>query len=132
MEDLFKKVFYTGIGLVSNTTDSLKKGMDDLVKKGKISEAEGAKVVSNLEENLAEKREEFEAILTNAVGITMAKLNLPTAEGINRLEKRIKSLEIKVGLLSKELDNMEKAEAPKKKTTTRKTTTTRRRKATAK
>ncbi len=118
MEDLFKKVFYTGIGFVSNTTESLKKGMDDLVKKGKISEAEGAKVVSNLEDNLAEKREEFEAIMTNAVGITMAKLNLPTAEGINRLEKRIKSLEIKVGLLSKELDGLEKP-APKKKTTTR-------------
>ncbi len=124
MEDLFKKAFYTGVGLVANTTDTLRKGMDDLVKKGKISEEEGQKVVSNLEENLSEKREEFEAIINNAVGLTMAKLNLPTADSINRLEKRIKSLEIKVGLLSKELDAATKPKAkaaPAKKTTRRKT-----------
>ncbi len=113
MEDLFKKVFYTGIGMVSNTTESLKNGIDELVKKGKLSEEEGQSVVSRLEDNFVEKKEEFEAIVTNAVGLTMSKLNLPTASGIQRLEKRIKSLEIKVGLLSKELDAMQKASAKK-------------------
>ncbi|MEL6863006.1 MAG: phasin family protein [Bacteroidota bacterium] len=109
MEDLFRKVFYTGIGLVTNTTESLKKGVDELVAKGKITREEGLKVVSNLEENITEKREEFESMLNNAVGLTLNRLNLPTADSINRLEKRIKSLEIKVGLLSKELDAAEKA-----------------------
>ncbi|MEM1322623.1 MAG: phasin family protein [Bacteroidota bacterium] len=122
MEDLFKKVFYTGVGIVSNTTDTLKKGMEDLVNKGKISEEEGQKVVSSIEENLSEKKEEFEAMLNNAVGLTMAKLNLPTADAINRLEKRIKSLEIKVGLLSKELDAVGKTAEPAKKTTRRRKT----------
>ena len=126
MEDLFKKVFYTGVGLVSNTKESLKNGIDELVKKGQISEEEGQKVVNKLEDNLIEKKEEFEAIVNNAVGITMAKLNLPTADSIHRLEKRIKSLEIKVGLLSKEMDAMQKAATKKtSRTATAKKTTTR-------
>ncbi len=129
MEDLFKKVFYTGVGLVTNTTNSLKNGVNELVEKGKISEEEGKKVVSGVEETIETKREEFEAIMNNAVGIAMAKLNFPSSENINRLEKRIKSLEIKVGLLTKELEQKTetaKKAAPKKatakKTTTRKTT----------
>jgi hypothetical protein len=50
----------------------------------------------------------------------LEKLNLPKADEVEKLEKRIKSLEVKVGLLNKELDKMEKAngddEEPKKTT----------------
>lgn len=117
MEDLFKKVFYTGVGLVNTTAGTFKKGVEDLVERGKISEDEGKKVVAGLEENMSEKREEFEAVLTNVVGVALAKLNLPTADSIKSIEKRIKSLEIKVGLLSKEMDAKTTAKkAPVKKT----------------
>lgn len=114
MEDLFKKMLYTGVGLVTNTSESLKKGIDELVNKGKLSEEEGQKVVSNLQKNLETKREEFEAGINNVVAVAMEKLNLPTADAIKSLEKRIKSLEIKVGLLSKELEGAKDAEEGKK------------------
>ncbi|HMQ49632.1 MAG TPA: phasin family protein [Saprospiraceae bacterium] len=114
MEDLFKKVLYTGVGLVTNTSESIKKGIDELVNKGKLSEDEGQKVVSNLQKNLETKREEFEAGINNVVAVAMEKLNLPTADAIKSLEKRIKSLEIKVGLLSKELETTKDGEEGKK------------------
>ncbi len=115
MEDLFKNAFYTGIGLVNNTATSLRKGVEEMVEKGKISAEDGKKVVAGLEDDMSEKREEFEAVLSNVVGVALAKLNLPTGDAIKSLEKRIKSLEIKVGLLSKEL---EATKTPVKKATT--------------
>ena len=120
MEDLFKNAFYTGIGLVNNTASSLRKGVEDMVEKGKISAEDGKKVVAGMEEDMSEKREEFEAVLSNVVGVALAKLNLPTGDAIKSLEKRIKSLEIKVGLLSKEL---EATKAPAKKAATAKKAT---------
>ncbi len=123
MEDVFKKILYTGVGMVTTTRETLTKGVEELISKGKISKEEGEKVVSKMEKNLETKREEFEAGLTNMVGLAMDKLNLPSAELLKRLEKRIKSLEIKVGLLTKELDASKKevAAAKKQKPVARKT-----------
>ena len=131
MEDLFKKVFYTGVGMVSTTTETIQNAIDELVQKGKISEEEGEKVVSNFEQTFSEKKEEFEGVVTNAVGLAMAKLNLPSADVINRLEKRIKSLEIKVGLLTKEMDEQPVKKVKKTATTTAKKAATRVKKAVA-
>ena len=127
MEDMFKKVFYTGVGLVSNTRKAFNDRIDDLVNKGKLTREEGKKVVDNLEEDMQERRDEFETGLQNMIGVALDKLNLPTGEGIKSLEKRIKSLEIKVGLMAKEIDALKtpaKAASNGKttKSTTRKTT----------
>ncbi len=127
MQDLFKKIVYTGVGLVTNTSETLRGSVEDLVKRGKISKEEGNSVITSLQENMTEKYEEFEAGITNVVGVVMDKMNVPTTESVKAMEKRIKSLEIKIGLLTKELDSTKGA----KKTTAKKTTTTRKKATTA-
>ena len=43
MENLIRKVLYTGVGIVAATTERLQMSIDELVEKGKISEEEGKK-----------------------------------------------------------------------------------------
>ncbi len=124
MEKLLKKVLYTGIGIFASTTEKLQKAVDELVSKGKISEDEGKKVVEDVVKNSETKKEEYESRFRKLIDTALAKFNMPQGDTYEKLEKRIKSLEVKLGLLSKELDaKIAKENSPQtppaKKTTTR-------------
>lgn len=95
MEDLFKKVIYTGVGLVSTTAEKIQTNIDELVKKGSLSEEEGKKVVEDLLENTESKKEEFEGKLKEMINNAIAALNLPSKSDIDNLMTRIKELEAK-------------------------------------
>lgn len=104
MEDLLKKLLYSGVGFAANTLERAKSELDEMVEKGKLSEEEGKKMVDELLKNAESKKGELEVKLRGAVESVMEKLNLPSLDYVEKLEKRVKSLEVKVGLLSKELD----------------------------
>ena len=104
MEKLFKKALYTGIGLFTATTERLQKSIDELVQKGKISEEEGKKVVEDVVKNTEHKKEEYESKFRSIIDVAISKLNLPQGDTYDKLEKRIKSLEVKLGLLAKEIE----------------------------
>jgi len=95
MEDLFKKVIYTGVGLVSTTAEKIQTNIDELVKKGSLSEEEGKKVVEDLLENTESKKEEFEGKLKEMINNAITSLNLPTKSDISNLISRIDELEAK-------------------------------------
>jgi polyhydroxyalkanoate synthesis regulator phasin len=116
MDKLFKKVLYTGIGIFTATTEKLQKAIDDLVQRGRLSEEEGMKVVEDVVKNTENKKEEYEGRFRRLIDAALSKLNLPQGDTHDKLEKRIKSLEVKLGLLTKEL------EAQKNKSTSKKTT----------
>ena len=132
LENIIRKTLYTAVGIVAGTTERLQKVIDDLVSKGKLSEEEGKKVVDDVVKTSENRRDEYEGRFRNIVDGVLSKLNLPQGDAYEKLEKRVKSLEVKLGLLAKELDNQRKAaaavkeeEAPKaaaKRTTTKKTT----------
>lgn len=95
MEDLFKKVIYTGVGLVSTTAEKIQTNIDELVKKGSLSEEEGKKVVEDLLENTESKKEEFEGKLKEMINNAISALNLPSKSDIDSLLARIDELEAK-------------------------------------
>ena len=115
MEDLFKRVLYTGAGVISNTTEKIQKLIDELVEQGKITQTEGKKVVTKFEKSIETQKDEFETRLQKLVSNTLEKFNLPRFSDVEKLEKRVKSLEVKLGLLNKELEEKEEKKAPKAK-----------------
>ena len=132
MDKIVRKALYTAVGIVAGTTERLQKAIDDLVSKGKLSEEEGKKVVDDVVKTTDNRRDEYEGRFRNLIDTVLSKLNLPQGDAYEKLEKRIKSLEVKLGLLAKELEMqrkaasatnavVEKEEASSKKTT-RKTT----------
>lgn len=115
MERLLKKVLYTGVGLVATTTERLQHAVDDLVEKRKLSEEEGKKVVDDVVKNAETQRPYLEDKIRGFVDNTLQRFNLPQGEAFSNLEKRIKSLEVKVGLLAQELERQRRVEEPSEK-----------------
>ena len=93
IEEVFKKVVYTGVGLVAMTGEKLKNAVDDLIKEEKLSTKEGEKIVKDFFKNTEEKSKELEEDLKNAVNKVIAKFNFARKEELKELEKRITDLE---------------------------------------
>ena len=108
MEKLIKKALYTGVGMVAATTECLQHVVDDLVERGKLSEEEGKKVVDDVIKNTETHRSQYESRFKRIVDSAYEKLNIPVPQSdtINKLEKRVKSLEVKLGLIAKELEKI--------------------------
>ncbi len=120
IEDVIKKAFYTGIGFLTNPK-GFKERIDDLVNEGDMTAAEGKKAFAEFEKDFKTKTEELEDNIQNMVRSALDKMDIPSAEKVAGLEKRIKSLEVKVGKLTKELKDVKAPAKPTaKKTTTRK------------
>lgn len=101
MEDLFKKFVYTGVGLVSLTSEKLQKSIDKLVSENKISHDEGKKIVDEFFQKTEAKKEEFEAQLKKVVEDVYSKLPISKNKEMAELEKRVAALEEKAGNATK-------------------------------
>ena len=136
IEDLIKKAFYTGVGFLTNPK-GFKEKIDDLVNKGDMTAEEGKKAFAEFEKDFKTKTDDLEENIQGMIRTALDKMDIPSAEKVTAMEKRIKSLEVKVGKLTKELKAIKATEAPivakkttrkkpatRKKPTTKKTTTT--------
>lgn len=97
MESIFKKLIYTGIGLASITRERLQKNIDDLVSNQKLSKEEGKKIVDDVMEKTATKRDEFESQFNKIKEEVMDKFNFASAKDFEALQRRVEALEIKLG-----------------------------------
>ena len=89
LQENLKKYFYSGVGLAVHTADVVQKSVNELVKKGKVSEAEGKKLVGEAIKKAEARRPEIEAKYNEAVH---KFVKLTTAE-VSKLQKRIEKLE---------------------------------------
>lgn len=89
LQDNLKKYFYSGVGLAAQTAEVVQKGVNELVKKGKVSEAEGKKLVGEVIKKAEARRPELETKYNEAVH-KFVKL---TSSEVSKLQKRIEKLE---------------------------------------
>ena len=93
MEDLIKKVLYTGVGLVASATEKVQQSVNDLVDSDKISKDEGKKIVDSFVESTESKKNEFESRLKDMVEGVIGKLDLVRKSDIEDLIKKVERLE---------------------------------------
>ena len=89
IEELLKKVVYTGVGLVSLTAERLQKVVNEMVSDEKISKKEGEKIVDDFLKNTEKKREDIEKQLKN----TIDKFKFASSSKLEELNNRVKILE---------------------------------------
>ena len=89
MQETLKKYFYSGVGLAAHTAEVVQKSVNELVKKGKVSEADGKKIVGEAIRKIESRRPEIEAKYNEAVH-KFVKLS---ATEVSKLQKRIEKLE---------------------------------------
>lgn len=90
--DAVRKALLAGFGV----QEKVKEFIDELVKKGELSESQGAKVVKEWTEKAGKSSAELSKSLSDLVSKTLEKMNLPSKDDIEKLNKKIQSLSARV------------------------------------
>lgn len=97
--DVVRKALFAGLG----AQEKVKELVEELVKKGELNKSQGASIVKAWTEKAGKRREDLSNSLSELISKTLEKINLPTKDDIEKLNKKIESL-------SKKLEGMEKKE----------------------
>ena len=89
MQETLRSLLYAGVGYAAKTSERVQRNVDDLVKKGKINEREGKKIVDHVVTNAEAKRKELETKLNKVVD----KYGKAGINQIQTLTKKIQKLE---------------------------------------
>lgn len=91
--DVLRNALLAGFGV----QEKVKEFVDELVKKGELSESQGAKLVKEWSEKAEKNTDEITKSLQELVEKTLTKMNLPTKGDIEKLDGKINSLAERVG-----------------------------------
>jgi polyhydroxyalkanoate synthesis regulator phasin len=93
MEEALKKLVYAGVGLAAQATEKFEVAVNDLVKKGKLSDKEGKKIVDDFFKKTEKKKEEFESKFKSTTEEVVAKFNFAKQADLDELSKKVAKLE---------------------------------------
>ena len=93
--DVIRNALLAGVG----GQEKVKEVIDDLVKKGELSESQGAKLVKEWTEKVEKNTEDVSKSISEIIAKTLEKMNLPTKGDVEKLQGKIDSLEARVSKL---------------------------------
>jgi len=96
MEELLKKILYTGVGIAALTAEKLQQVIDGLVKEDKLTQEEGKKIVDDFFQNTQTKKDEFESQLKSVAEKVISNFKFAPSKDVEALKKRVNALESKV------------------------------------
>jgi polyhydroxyalkanoate synthesis regulator phasin len=86
--DIIKRAMLAGLG----AQEKAKEFVDELVKAGELSKSEGATLVKEWASKAEESTKDIDMKIKDAIGGAFEKLNIPSREDIEKLEKKIQGL----------------------------------------
>jgi len=92
MSDITNKAFLAGLGAISLSRDKAEGFIDDLVKRGELSQEEKRGVLSELLESVEKRQVELGEFVHKEIRKILKSLDIPTREEINKLKEEIDSL----------------------------------------
>jgi polyhydroxyalkanoate synthesis regulator phasin len=93
MKDFIKRMMLFGIGLAAMAREKIEEFVNELVKKGEVSEKEGKEMVKELIDKSKKVRKDFEGKMEEVATETLKKLHIPTRRELDDLKERIEKLE---------------------------------------
>ncbi|QHT61769.1 hypothetical protein GXP70_18490 [Paenibacillus lycopersici] len=93
MKDTIGKAISLGLGLALAGKEQVEKTFEELVKKGEVSKTESKALVEELLAKGDELRQRVETMARERVQALMGEGKLATKEDIERLERRLETLE---------------------------------------
>jgi polyhydroxyalkanoate synthesis regulator phasin len=91
--DAIRKALLAGFGLQETVSEFL----GELVKKGEISESQGAKLFKEWSEKAEKSSDLLSLNVSELITKSLKKMNLPTKDDIERLNKEVRSLSKRLG-----------------------------------
>lgn len=93
MEELWRKAKHFGLGVVDFTREKVEALVDDMVKRGELSEDETSQAVAEIMEKAKSEQDALLAKLKSLVEKTISEAGLARAADLEALEKRVAALE---------------------------------------
>lgn len=90
--DVLRNAMLAGFGV----QEKVREMVDDLVKKGELSESQGAKLVKEWSEKVEKNTEDIGRNLSDVVAKTLEKMNLSTKDDIAKINEKIDALSERV------------------------------------
>ena len=86
--DIIRNAMLAGFGV----QEKVKEIIDDFVKKGELSESQGAKLVKEWSEKVDKNTEDISKSLNELVHKALEKMSLPSKEEITKLNEQVNAL----------------------------------------
>ena len=93
MRNMLKKGLALGLGLAITSKEQAEKFVEELVKKGEMTQEESKGFVNELIQKGEEMQKELDEMINKRLSQLLGQLNVATKEEIQRLEQRINELE---------------------------------------
>lgn len=104
--DILRKTLLAGIGV----QEKFREYIDDLVKKGELSQSQGAKMVKEWTEAAEKGTSEMSRNMMDFMEKALEKMNIPSRQDLERLNRKVQSLSIRVRRLEGKTEELEEAE----------------------
>ncbi len=91
--DFLKKTISAGLGAIILTEEKIKETVDELVKKGEVSNEESKSVAKEILDRVNENKKFVTDKVTEEFDKFVKKANIATTGDLEKLEKRIEKLE---------------------------------------
>ncbi len=95
MESLLGKFLLSGLGVLVLTEEKIEKFIEELTKEGEITQKGKRELLTEIIEKGEEKKKEIEGKIREKVENMLSQMNVATKNDIQKLEKRIATLEKK-------------------------------------
>ena len=90
--DAVRNAILAGFGV----QEKVREFIDELVKKGELSESQGAKLVKEWSEKADKGTTDLNKNFAELMSKTLEKMNIPTKEEFDRLDKKVQTLSARV------------------------------------
>lgn len=91
--DVIRNAMLAGFGV----QEKVKEFVDELVKKGELSDAQGAKLVKEWSDKFEKNTQDVGKSINDAVTRALEKMNLSTRDDVAKLQEKIDALATRVG-----------------------------------
>ncbi len=91
--NMISKAILLGIGLISMTREKIDETVNDLIRRGEVSEEEGRQLVREMIDKSRRQKEDMERWMEKALADTMKRLNIPSRSELDELRDRVRRLE---------------------------------------
>jgi poly(hydroxyalkanoate) granule-associated protein len=92
MKDFIRKSMLVGMGLATVTREKIEETIDELIKKGEMSEKEGKEAIDELVEKSKEMKKDLTEKVENMVSDTLKKLNIPSRDEFQALKDKVERM----------------------------------------
>lgn len=92
VSEIIKKAMLAGVG----AQEKAKELIDELVKAGELSKSEAATLVKDWVTKTEESTKDLDVKVKDAIAATYEKLNIPTRDDLERLERKVQALSARV------------------------------------